>query len=87
MNRASKNFIGAVVESDDNAFGEPSSFFDPLSNGDACSRDLPFLQDLGVNTLRVYSVNSSLDHDACMKTFSDAGIYTMFVCIDYAAYH
>ncbi|KAG9223189.1 glycoside hydrolase family 72 protein [Pleurotus ostreatus PC15] len=68
---------GAVVESADNAFGEPSTFIDPLALPDACRRDLPFLQQLGVNTVRVYSVNSSLNHDDCMQTFSAAGIYTI----------
>ncbi|KAF9535746.1 glycoside hydrolase family 72 protein [Crepidotus variabilis] len=68
---------GAVVESADNAFGEPSSFIDPLSVGDACKRDVSFLKDLGINTIRVYSVNSSLNHDDCMSTFSQAGIYTL----------
>lgn len=70
---------GAVVASADNAFGEPSTFIDPLALPDACKRDLPFLQQLGVNTVRVYSVNSSLNHDDCMQTFSAAGIYTMYV--------
>ncbi|KAG5648262.1 hypothetical protein DXG03_006221 [Asterophora parasitica] len=68
---------GVVVESDDNDFGEPSSFIDPLAIPDACSRDLPYLQELGVNAIRVYSVNSSLNHDACMTAFSNAGIYTI----------
>ncbi|TFK36800.1 glycoside hydrolase family 72 protein [Crucibulum laeve] len=68
---------GEVVQSADNPFGEPSSFIDPLSLGSACSRDLPFLKELGVNAIRIYSVNSSLNHDDCMKTFSDAGIYTI----------
>ncbi|KAI5898556.1 glycoside hydrolase family 72 and carbohydrate-binding module family 43 [Schizophyllum commune H4-8] len=68
---------GTVVQSSDNSFGEPSTFIDPLSSGSACKRDVSYLQDLGVNTIRVYSVNSSLDHDDCMKTFSDAGIYTI----------
>jgi hypothetical protein len=70
---------GAVVADPNNPFGEPSSFFDPLSNGDACNRDLPFLKNLGVNTIRAYSVNASLNHDACMSAFEAAGIYTMFV--------
>jgi hypothetical protein len=68
---------GAVVASADNPFGEPSSFIDPLAQGDACKRDLPFLQQLDVNVIRVYSVNSTLNHDDCMSAFSQAGIYAM----------
>ncbi|KAF9066073.1 carbohydrate-binding module family 43 protein/Glycoside hydrolase family 72 protein [Rhodocollybia butyracea] len=68
---------GVVVASADNTLGTPSTFVDPLSNSSACSRDLPFLQQLGVNTIRVYSVDSSLNHDGCMSTFSGAGIYTI----------
>ncbi|KAF8155936.1 glycoside hydrolase family 72 protein [Crassisporium funariophilum] len=68
---------GVVIHSDDNNFGEPSTFVDPLALGDACKRDLPFLQELGVNAIRVYSVNSSLNHDVCMNLFSQAGIYTI----------
>lgn len=68
---------GVVVASDNNAFGEPSSFIDPLALGAACKRDVPFLQQLGVNTIRVYSVNSTLNHDECMSALSAAGIYTI----------
>ncbi|WWC91420.1 uncharacterized protein L201_006366 [Kwoniella dendrophila CBS 6074] len=58
-------------------FPEPSSFHDPLSSSTNCTRDLPYLKQLGVNSVRVYSVNSSLNHDECMKTFSDNGIYVL----------
>jgi hypothetical protein len=50
-----------------------------LADGAACKRDLPFLTGLGVNAIRVYSVNSSLNHDVCMNLFSQANIYTMSV--------
>jgi len=68
---------GQVVASDDNPFGEPSTFIDPLALPDACNRDIPYLTDLGVNAIRVYSVNSSLNHDGCMSALSNAGIYTI----------
>ncbi|WWC97763.1 hypothetical protein V866_004649 [Kwoniella sp. B9012] len=71
----------AAAESEANAanggFPEPSSFHDPLSSPQNCTRDLPYLKQLGVNSVRVYSVNSSLNHDECMKTFSDNGIYVL----------
>ncbi|KIK71388.1 carbohydrate-binding module family 43 protein [Collybiopsis luxurians FD-317 M1] len=68
---------GAVDTSTDNPFLEPSSFIDPLADSAGCSRDLPFLKQLGVNAVRVYSVNSSLNHDSCMSALSGAGIYTI----------
>lgn len=58
-------------------YPEPTNYVDPLAQPDACSRDVKLMQDLGINTIRVYSVNSSLNHDACMKTFDDAGIYVV----------
>ncbi|CAO1620368.1 unnamed protein product [Parajaminaea phylloscopi] len=70
-----------TVTSDQNdeagGFPEPDTFVDPLSLPANCTRDVANMKDLGVNTVRVYSVNSSLNHDACMKTFSDAGIYVI----------
>ncbi|KAF5384720.1 hypothetical protein D9757_006270 [Collybiopsis confluens] len=59
------------------AFGEPSTFIDPLADSDGCNRDLPFLKQLGVNTVRVYSVDSAQNHDSCMSALSGAGIYTI----------
>lgn len=32
-------------------------------------------KDLGVNTIRVYMVDNSKDHDECMKAMAEAGIY------------
>jgi hypothetical protein len=36
-------------------------------------------EQLTVNAVRVYSVNSSLNHDECMSALDTAGIYTMSV--------
>lgn len=44
---------------------------------DQCKRDAALMQKLGVNTIRVYHVDSDADHDGCMGVFADAGIYTM----------
>jgi hypothetical protein len=50
---------------------------DPLSSGTNCTRDLPFLEQLGVNAVRVYSVDPNANHDECMAAFSNASIYVM----------
>jgi hypothetical protein len=48
---------------------------DPLSDADKCARDIYLFQKLGINTIRVYSVDPSLNHDQCMTLLASAGIY------------
>lgn len=48
---------------------------DPLSDGSVCLRDATLMQRLGVNTIRVYNLDPSLDHQACASIFNAAGIY------------
>ncbi|OSX67830.1 carbohydrate-binding module family 43 protein [Postia placenta MAD-698-R-SB12] len=73
---------GAVIATANNPFLEPSTFIDPLANSTSCERDLPYLKQLNVNAVRIYSVNSSLNHDDCMNNLSSAGIYTIEWCGD-----
>lgn len=48
---------------------------DPLANPVQCALDAPLMKQLGTNTIRVYHVDASANHDACMQTFAGAGIY------------
>ena len=54
-----------------------SSFTDPLADTDACKRDIPYLQQLSTNLLRVYAVDVNQDHSGCMNALQDAGIYVI----------
>ncbi|RKF54537.1 1,3-beta-glucanosyltransferase [Erysiphe neolycopersici] len=54
-----------------------TSFSDPLADKDACKRDVPLLQELGVNVIRVYAIDPTADHSFCMKLLQDAGIYVI----------
>ncbi|KAK8048734.1 glycolipid-anchored surface protein 5 [Apiospora phragmitis] len=55
--------------------GGSSGEADPLANTETCKRDIANFKDLGVNTIRVYMVDNSKNHDECMKLLADAGIY------------
>lgn len=55
--------------------GGSSNLADPLADYDTCSRDIPIFQQLGLNTIRVYTVDNSANHDQCMSALADAGIY------------
>jgi hypothetical protein len=55
--------------------GGSSANKDPIADADGCKRDVAEFKKLGINTIRVYSVDNSANHDACMKTLADAGIY------------
>ncbi|KAJ7440607.1 1,3-beta-glucanosyltransferase [Mycena latifolia] len=68
---------GLVIPGPDNPLNQPSTFVDNLADAAGCTRDLPNLQKLGVNAIRAYSVDSSLNHDSCMSALSGAGIYVI----------
>lgn len=48
---------------------------DPLSDPEACLRDAALMQNLGVNTIRSYNLDPTLNHDQCVSIFNQAGIY------------
>lgn len=58
-----------------NMTGDVTSYNDPLADPAACKRDVEYMIKSNTNTLRVYAVDPTKNHDECMKTFADAGIY------------
>ena len=50
---------------------------DPLSNGTICLRDAALMQRLGINTIRVYNLDPTINHDACASFFNAVGIYML----------
>ncbi|SSD62210.1 related to 1,3-beta-glucanosyltransferase GAS2 [Saccharomycodes ludwigii] len=52
-------------------------YIDPLASPALCLRDLPYLKKLGVNSIRVYSVDPTKNHDICMEAYARSGIYVL----------
>jgi len=55
--------------------GGSSQAADPIADESTCTRDIAEFKKLGINTVRVYTVDNSKNHDACMSALADAGIY------------
>ncbi|KAK0385095.1 hypothetical protein NLU13_7573 [Sarocladium strictum] len=55
--------------------GGSSANDDPLLDESTCKRDIANFQKIGINAIRVYTVDNSKNHDACMSALADAGIY------------
>lgn len=55
--------------------GGSSDAEDPIADATTCKRDIEKFKELGLNTIRVYTVDNSADHDECMNALADAGIY------------
>jgi hypothetical protein len=48
---------------------------DPIADAAGCKRDIEKFKSLGLNTIRVYTVDNTANHDECMNALADAGIY------------
>ena len=57
--------------------GGAAADVDPLADTKVCKPDIEKFKKLGINAIRVYSVDNSLNHDDCMNALADAGIYVM----------
>ncbi|KAM7200092.1 Glucanosyltransferase domain containing protein [Naviculisporaceae sp. PSN 640] len=55
--------------------GGSSANIDPLADPDVCMPDIEKFKKLGINVVRVYSVDNSASHDECMNALAEAGIY------------
>ena len=55
--------------------GGSSKVVDPIADVESCKRDVANFKELGLNTIRVYSVDNTADHDECMNELANAGIY------------
>ncbi|KAI9804146.1 MAG: hypothetical protein M1825_001548 [Sarcosagium campestre] len=73
-------YIKGVAYQEDyagNGTSGSSKYTDPLADADKCRRDVPLLAELQTNTIRVYAIDPSKDHDECMNLLQDAGIYVI----------
>jgi hypothetical protein len=70
-------FMRGVAYQEDVQNTTDTSYTDPLADASICSRDIPYLTALRTNTIRVYAIDPTKNHDACMKMLADAGIYVV----------
>ncbi|PRP78421.1 1,3-beta-glucanosyltransferase gel3 [Planoprotostelium fungivorum] len=54
---------------------QPSA--DPIADITGLQRDIPYMKQLGINTIRCYQTDYTLSHDQGMQLLSDNGIYVI----------
>ncbi|KAI5248421.1 hypothetical protein E4T42_05658 [Aureobasidium subglaciale] len=70
-------FMRGVAYQEDVQNTTDTSYTDPLADASICSRDIPYLKALRTNTIRVYAIDPTKNHDDCMNMLADAGIYVV----------
>jgi hypothetical protein len=55
--------------------GGASNAKDPIADATGCKRDIEKFKSLGINTVRVYTIDNTANHDECMNALAAAGIY------------
>jgi len=68
---------GVAYQKDTSEIISGETYIDPLANKEACKRDIPYLQELQTNLIRVYAIDGLKSHEACLDMLSDAGIYVL----------
>ncbi|KAI5295437.1 beta-glucanosyltransferase [Ascosphaera acerosa] len=70
-------YANIAIDHDDSDYqpGGASKTKDPIADTEHCKRDIAEFKKLGINTVRIYSVDNTKKHDDCMKALADAGIY------------
>lgn len=77
-NNGSQFYVkGIAYQADTANSSSETTINDPLADFDTCSRDIPYLQAVDTNVVRIYAVNTSYDHTKCMNALNDAGIYVI----------
>lgn len=70
--------VGVAYQPGGSAGFDPTAGQDPLSDKETCLRDAALMQLLGVNAIRVYSVDPDINHDECASIFNAVG--TLDLC-------
>jgi hypothetical protein len=55
--------------------GGASAAADPLLDIESLTRDIENFKELGINTVRIYTIDNSQNHDEGMRMLEEAGIY------------
>lgn len=54
-----------------------SAYVDSLAQPALCLKDVELFKELGINTVRVYQVDPTQNHDVCMRALANYGIYVL----------
>ncbi|EGW35594.1 uncharacterized protein SPAPADRAFT_58812 [Spathaspora passalidarum NRRL Y-27907] len=76
-NNGSQFLMRGIAYQQNPAEEKDSKYKDPLVDQETCKRDVKYLKELNTNTIRVYALDPTKDHDPCMKILADAGIYVI----------